>query len=76
MITFIIEVIVGFNDVLDYPALETVPKFFCDEYELRTCRMISGLADRKGLYQLKQLKSYMKLKLHFRIHFTYFVLTL
>lgn len=28
MITFIIEVIVGFNDVLDYPALETVPKFF------------------------------------------------
>lgn len=38
--------------------------------------MISGLADRKGLYQLKQLKSYMKLKLHFRIHFPYFVLTL
>lgn len=38
--------------------------------------MISRLADRKGLYQLKQLKSYMKLKLHFRIHFTYFVLTL
>lgn len=30
--------------------------------------MISGLADRKGLYQLKQLKSYMKLKLHFRIY--------
>lgn len=28
MITFIIEVIVGFNDLLDYPALETVPKFF------------------------------------------------
>lgn len=28
MITFIIEVVVGFNDVLDYPALETVPNFF------------------------------------------------